>query len=113
MVLIYLAYLMLRAGIDDPERRARIASLYGIAGFISVPLTFLSIRYLRTIHPVVIGSNDPSAQGTFDMSPRMLQSMLFSVLAFTVVYAALLWHRVRLERMTRSVESAKRLRHAG
>lgn len=107
MELIYLAYLMLRAGIEDPERRARIGALYGIAGFLSVPITFLSIRYVRTIHPVIIGSN-PSAQGAFDMTPRMVQVFVFSLLAFTVLYAALLWHRVRLERMARSVEEAKR-----
>jgi heme exporter protein C len=112
MVLIYLAYLMLRSGIEDPERRARIASLYGIAGFITVPLTFLSIRYVRTIHPVVIGGSDPSGQGAFDMTPRMLHALLFSVVAFTVVYAALLWHRVRLEHMARSLDAAKRLRHS-
>lgn len=107
MELIYLAYLMLRAGIEDPERRARIGALYGVAGFLSVPITFLSIRYVRTIHPVIIGSN-PSAQGAFDMTPRMVQVFVFSLLAFTVLYAALLWHRVRLERMARSVEEAKR-----
>lgn len=107
MELIYLAYLMLRAGIEDPERRARLAALYGIAGFLSVPVTFLSIRYVRTIHPVIIGSN-PSAQGAFDMTPRMVQVFVFSLVTFTVVYAALLWHRVRLERLARSVEEAKR-----
>jgi heme exporter protein C len=106
MELIYLAYLMLRAGIEDPERRARIGALYGVAGFLSVPITFLSIRYVRTIHPVIIGSN-PSAQGAFDMTPRMVQVFVFSLLAFTVLYAALLWHRVRLERLARSVEEAK------
>lgn len=106
MELIYLAYLMLRAGIDDPERRARFGAVYGIAGFLSVPITFLSIRYVRTIHPVIIGSN-PSAQGAFDMTPRMVQVFVFSLLAFTVAYAALLWHRIRLERLARSVEEAK------
>ena len=44
MELIYLAYLMLRQGIEDPDRRARFGAVYGIVGFISVPLTFLSIR---------------------------------------------------------------------
>ena len=55
MALIYVAYLMLRQGIDDPERRARFAAVYGIVGFISVPITFMSIRWWRTIHPVLIG----------------------------------------------------------
>ena len=55
MALIYIAYLMLRQGIEDPDRRARFAAVYGIVGFISVPITYMSIRWWRTIHPVVIG----------------------------------------------------------
>ena len=107
MELIYLAYVMLRQGIEDPERRARFGSVYGIVGFISVPITFLSIRLLRTIHPVVIGSSDPSAQGTFDMTPAMLQTFMFSLLTFTFVYATLLWHRLRLQDLMEHVEQMK------
>jgi heme exporter protein C len=107
MELIYLAYVMLRQGIEDPERRARFGSVYGIVGFISVPITFLSIRLLRTIHPVVIGSSDPSAQGAFDMTPAMLQTFMFSLLTFTFVYATLLWYRLRLQRLMERVEQMK------
>ncbi len=107
MELLYVAYLMLRQGIDDPDRRARFGSVYGLAAFLSVPITFLSIRFFRTIHPVVIGSNDPSAQGAFDMTPRMLQAFLFSLLTFTFVYVTLVWHRVRLGRLAEQVEQRK------
>ncbi len=107
MELLYVAYLMLRQGIDDPDRRARFGSVYGIAAFVSVPITFLSIRLFRTIHPVVIGSNDPSAEGTFDMMSRMLQTFLFSLLTFTFVYITLLWHRVRLGRLADQVEQRR------
>ena len=107
MELLYVAYLMLRQGIDDPDRRARFGSVYGIAAFVSVPITFLSIRFFRTIHPVVIGSNDPSAQGAFDMTSRMLQAFMFSLLTFTFIYLTLLWHRVRLGRLAEQVEQRK------
>jgi heme exporter protein C len=107
MELIYLAYLMLRQGIEDPDRRARFGSVYGIVAFISVPITFLSIRFFRTIHPVVIGSGDPTAEGTFDMTPRMLQAFLFSLLTFTCIYATLLWHRVRLAQLAEHVEQRR------
>ena len=43
MELIYMAYLMLRSGIEDPDRRARFGAVYAIIGVISVPLTFFSI----------------------------------------------------------------------
>lgn len=113
MELIYFAYLMLRSGIDDPERRARLGAVYTIVGFLSVPLTFFSIRFFRTLHPVVIGVSDPAAVGGFDMTPRMLQVFLFSLLTFSLIYISLLWHRVRLERLTRKVEEAKQQRMAG
>jgi heme exporter protein C len=107
MLLLYIAYLMLRQGIDDPDRRARFGAVYAIVGFLSVPLTFLSIRIFRTIHPVVIGNNDPTAQGAFDMTPRMLQAFLFSLLTFTIIYLTLLWHRTRLQRLSEHVEERK------
>ncbi len=107
MELIYIAYLLLRQGIEDPDRRARFGSVYGIIGFLSVPLTFLSIRIFRTIHPVVIGSSDPTAQGTFDMAPKMLQAFIFSLLTFTFIYVVLLWHRLRMQRLAEQVEQQK------
>jgi heme exporter protein C len=104
MELVYIAYLMLRQGIEDPNRRARLASVYGIVGFISVPITFLSIRLLRTIHPIVVGSGDSAALGAFDMTPKMLQAFMFSLVTFTFIYATLLWHRLRLEMLREKVD---------
>ena len=107
MELIYAAYLMLRNGIEEPERRARFGAVYAIVGFISVPLTFFSIRIFRTIHPVVIGSGDPSAAGTFDMIAPMAQTFALSLVAFTVIFADLLWHRYRLGQRSARVEQMK------
>jgi heme exporter protein C len=113
MELIYIAYVMLRQGIEDPDRRARFGAVYAIVGFLSVPLTFLSIRIWRTIHPVVIGSGDPTAQGAFDMTPKMLTAFMFSLLTFTVIYVTLLWHRLRLEALAERVEQRKMELSAG
>ena len=107
MLLIYAAYLLLRQGIDDPDRRARFGAVYAIIGFLSVPLTFFSARLFRTIHPVVIGTNQPGAEGAFDMTPLMLQTFLFSLLTFTIIFIDLLWHRIRLGRMADEVEQKK------
>ena len=107
MELIYAAYLMLRTGIEDPDRRARFGAVYAIVGFVSVPMTFFSARLFRTIHPVVIGGTDPNAQGNFDMTPLMLQTFMFSLLTFTFIFADLLWHRIRLGRLSNKVEQIK------
>ncbi|TFG47562.1 MAG: cytochrome C assembly protein, partial [Anaerolineales bacterium] len=77
--LIYAAYLLLRSGVDDPERRARFSAIYAIFGFLSVPLTFISIRLLRTIHPVVIGSAEAASQGGFNMDSPMKVVFFFSL----------------------------------
>jgi heme exporter protein C len=107
MVLIYAAYLMLRSGIEDPDRRARFGAVYAIVGFVSVPLTFLSIRIFRTIHPIVIGSGDPGAEGTFDMTTRMLHTFIFSLIVFSILFVDLLWHRARLGGLADKVEQLK------
>jgi len=105
--LVYAAILMLRQGIEDPDRRARIGAVFTILGFISVPITFISIRLARTIHPVVFGASDPGAEGDFNMTPRMLQTLIFSVLTFSVIFASLLWHRIRLGSLAEKVEQLR------
>jgi len=107
MELVYIAYLMLRQGIDDPERRARFGAVYAIIGFLSVPLTFFSIRIFRTIHPVVIAGSDPSAVGTFDMTPAMFQTMMVSIIVFSILFIDLVWHRIRLGKLANHVDELK------
>ena len=102
--LVYAAYLLLRQGIEDPDRRARFGAVYAILGFVSVPLTFLSIRIFRTIHPVVIGNSDPTATGSFDMSSAMLQTFLFGLFTFSLIFVDLLWHRIRMGKLADKVE---------
>jgi heme exporter protein C len=107
MLLIYAAYLMLRSGIEDPDRRARFGAVYAIIGFTSVPLTFMSARLFRTIHPVVIGANQPGATGAFDMTPKMLFVFMFSLITFSLIFGSLLWHRIRLGHTQDKVEQLK------
>lgn len=94
MVLIYAAYFILRSSLDEPEQRARLSAIYAVVGFVSVPFTFISIRLFRSLHPVLFGSG--SGGLAFVMEPRMLAAFLFSLLAFSLLFAALFWHRFRL-----------------
>jgi len=103
--LIFAAYLLLRQGIEDPERRARFGAVYSILGFISVPVTFISIRLLRTIHPVVIGGS--GGEGGFDMTTSMLQTLLFSIFVFSVLFVDLYWHRIRIGYLAQKVEELR------
>ncbi len=99
--LIYVSYLMLRRALDDPARRARFAAVYGIVGFISVPITFFAIRWWRTIHPVLF---DASNMG---LSPNMRFPFFFSLGAFTLLYFVVLNQHVRLQHLIDRVNKLK------
>jgi heme exporter protein C len=105
--LIYIAYFMLRQGIEDPEKRARFSAVYTLLGGLSAPITFMVIRLFRTIHPVVIGSQSAAAQGGFSMTPDMLTAFFFALFAFTVLFVDLMWHRIRLGGLEENVEQLK------
>jgi heme exporter protein C len=109
MWLSYAAYLMLRQGIEDPQRRARFAAIYGIVAFVSVIVTFFGVRFATaTIHPVLIGPSAGTPQTNLaPMTDRMLAAMVFAFITFTFVYATLLWHRVRLQNLADRVSSLK------
>lgn len=102
--MIYLAYLLLRQGIEDPERRARFGAVYTIVGGLSVPLTFFSIRLFRTIHPVIIGAGGGE---TMNMTGEMVVTMLFNIAVFSVIFVTLFWHRIRLGQFAERVEQRK------
>ncbi len=101
MFLLYVAYFMLRSAMDDPARRARFAAVYGIFAFLSVPITFMSIRWWRTIHPILLDSKN------FGLSSGMLPVFFLSLIAFTGFYFILLAYRTRLERMQERVDALK------
>lgn len=104
--LVYAAYFMLRGAIEDPHRRARFAAVYAIAGFVTVIITFYSIRLLRDIHPALAGSGI-DAQGEQDLTSPMVFTMLFSFVTFSVLYLSLLLNRIRLHNLQEEVNLLK------
>jgi len=92
-LLIYVAYGMLRASVEGPERKARFAAVYGIVAFVTVPLSWFAIRWWRTIHPDVMTGGEGMA-----FTSRMGHTLLVSLVAFTLLYATLLRQRIKLER---------------
>jgi heme exporter protein C len=100
-VLVYIAYLLFRNGIDNRRTRARFGSIYAILAFLSVPLTFFSARLFRSIHPVVFGNENPDAQGGFAIGAQTMQQTLYlSIIGFCVLFSVLVilrWRQLRLE----------------
>jgi len=103
--LIYVAYLMLRAYSPKGDQGARYAAVLGIAGFIDVPIVYLSIVWWRTVHPQVLVG--PAATGELDSSMRLL--LLISTVMFTLLFAYLLTDRVSLRKSEDEVELARGL----
>ena len=105
--LIYLAYLMLRQGIEDPDRRARFGAVYTLVGAVSVPITFISIRLFRSIHPVLDSANSSGANETMGLTGDMRIAFFFALFAFTIIFIDLFWNRIRLGQLEQKVEQLK------
>ena len=93
----YIAYLMLGRVVKE-NQRANLAAVFGIIGFINVPITFFSIRLWRTIHPVIITSRG------LNMSWPMKLSLIITFIAFCFLFFSLLISRIRLERLKMRIE---------
>jgi heme exporter protein C len=116
MWLVYVAYLMLRGAIENEERRGRLAAVYVIAAFVTVILTYASVRLLRDIHPVVFGGTLESAQGADEGlqeiapgldSAKMGITLTVSVITFSIIYLSALANRIKLQRMVDEAAALK------
>ncbi len=107
--LLYIGYLMLRGAVDNPDQRARFAAVYALIAVISIPINWMAIRWWRTIHPAVVlpGEQNEAAQGSFGMSDNIQTTLMFTVMAFTIFYITLMYHRINLERLQRRVDRLK------
>lgn len=91
---IYAAYLMLHNFVEGEERSARFAAVFGIAGWVDVPLVYFSIRLWRDIHPSpVIAGGEGSG-----LHPDMKIAFFFSLATFTLVFFYLLVHRLNVKK---------------
>lgn len=109
MLLTYAAYIMLRNGIENPERRRRFASVYGILAMSTVIINYLITRIRPdTLHPVVIGPSVANPTTAFAMTPLMITALAVNSLIWsTVVPATFIWWRIRLENLNERVNAMK------
>jgi heme exporter protein C len=106
--LMYVAYLMLRSGIDDPNRRARFSAVYGIVGALTVPLNFLVSRVLQSIHPAVFGpSANESSKGGTGIEAIMSAILVYCLVSFAVLFVYFLRSRVALQERADLVEARR------
>ncbi len=103
--LVYIGYLMLRASVVDQGTKARVSAVYGMIGFITVPMSLLSARIaplLRSSHPVVIATKGGG------LSPEAGMTIGIAVIAFTLLYITMLIRRVEIAEAEEELEELKR-----
>ena len=94
MFVMYVGYLLLRSLSTDFERRATRAAVLGIVAVIDIPIVHLSVLWMNSQHqlPTVLR---PGASPSLDAAMGMTLGV--SVIAFTLVYFALLAERMGIE----------------
>jgi len=109
MILTYMAYLMLRNGIENPDTRRRFSAVYGILAFTTVLVTLFIIRVIpTTIHPAVIGPSPQNAEGTFEATGNVAAALVPNLIIWgALVPVVLMWWRIRLENMFEAVHRMK------
>ncbi|HEX8831146.1 MAG TPA: cytochrome c biogenesis protein CcsA [Longimicrobium sp.] len=97
---IYVGYFILRGATESPERGKRFAAVLGIVGAVDIPLIHLSVTWFRSQHPeaVILRPEGPAA------APEIVQTLLVSFLAFTLLFFGLLMVRYALGRLQDRVD---------
>lgn len=95
MFVMYVGYLLLRSLSTDFERRATRAAVLGVIAVVDLPIVHLSVLWMNSIHqlPTVL-----RATGGPTLDPTMGLTLGVNVVAFTLVYLALLGERMHIER---------------
>ena len=90
---VYLGYLALRRATTDPVARARRSAILGAVAVVQVPLVYFSVNLFRTLHQTQSVRPDGST-----MPDEMLVAMVVNVVAFTLIYLALMFARLDIAR---------------
>ena len=101
MWLLYTAYVVYRR---QPETSIvkKNAAILGLSGMVMVPLSYLSSRFLRSHHPVIVGTED---QGSLDPSLRF--GLYMGLFGFLFLYIFLFTIRMKIEDMERRILKSK------
>lgn len=102
MFLIYLAYMALRASLDDEAKAARAAAILALVGAINLPIVKFSVEWWNTLHQ---GASVFRADGP-TLAPVYLWPLAFMGLAYMSAFGALWLVRIRGELWRRRAEAA-------
>lgn len=80
----YMGYVSIKHSIGNIEKRAVIGAVYNILAFSTVPLSYLSILLLPTLHPQVLSSSGVT------LTTPMLATLLLNLLAASIFFLYLM-----------------------
>ena len=101
LTLLVMAYFILRSAIDDPEKKARFASVFAIIAAIDAPISFMVTRLIpSSIHPVVFRTDS-------GLPPDMLIPFLCGLFGMIFIGAALYRLRLTIVEQSQEVELLK------
>jgi heme exporter protein C len=99
LLLIFIAYFMLRSYLPDREKRAKLCGVFGLLGMIDVPINYLSIYLFRTQHPQPVVS--PGGGG---IASEMAWTLLMSFIAIALFYAYVFVRRLTIAKVEEEVD---------
>lgn len=90
-VLVYVAYVVLRAFGGGGEAERKFAAALGFLGAINLPIIHYSVQKWSGQHPTVVSKGGGGLE-----HPAMQQAFVMGMLAFTALAAVVLWSRTRM-----------------
>ena len=98
---LYLGYMALVNGFDDPERGSRMGAILALVGFVNVPIIKFSVDWWNTLHqPASISRLD--APG---IDPSMLTPLLLMAIGFKLFFISILIVRIKIQLLKKRIRS--------
>ena len=98
---LYLGYMALVNGFDDPERGARMGAILALVGFVNVPIIKFSVDWWNTLHqPASISRLDAPAIDT-----SMLIPLLLMAIGFKLFFISILILRIKIQLLKKRIRS--------
>lgn len=102
LLLILMAYLMLRMFMDDREKEARYAAILAIIGFVDLPIVYFSVEWWRTLHQPLSVS-----QRGLAISQEILIPLIIMTLGFYLLFTYMIMIRTRMLYLGHLLEAKK------
>ncbi len=101
-VLIYVAYVVLRAFAGGGDGEKKFAAALGVLGAANLPIIHYAVKKWGGTHPSVVYNKQGGLK-----DPQMVNALLLGLLAFSFVTATLVWLRLRQDAARARLEEAE------